>query len=212
MVYLWHNNFTFKKEGKKYELSLHDFGWDWDGGQEELAGFLIRIYNSKARDDFKKKKKKEGLKYADIKKDVIKAVKKHNDGLYEITGDNAVWHFGETGDEEWEILEQEGYSNEDIDEILGYYFDYDFKDFLKTYHAKELKQELINLFSKANTFEELFDLFDREELNLTGAEAFSNYLTDKVYEAVAKWKKAKKKETEKRKSVKVRGHKRKIKR
>ena len=186
--------YSFKKENGSYKLSLGnwtDAGWHWDGDGTELGGYLYRLALSTTKQDFLTDAKKEGLKYSNIKADVIKAIEK-GDGIYEASGDNRVWHFGEDlNDSQYyidEFAEETGYSVDEIDP-WQYYDGGNYDKFEKSPQYNEVKQELLEKFKDANTFEELFNNLNEEDFGITMTEATMDFQNQNFRVALNKWQK-----------------------
>lgn len=102
------HNWGFETEnGKISKLilgNLTDSGWYWrsdmDGigkpnnAEGDLTGFLVRISNSKIRDEFLESMKEKGITLEMLKPIIKRNIEKGESGLYQITGDNSRWHFG----------------------------------------------------------------------------------------------------------------------
>lgn len=128
--YLSGKNFTWNKDEKGHSLTLGnwtDAGWHWNGDETQLIGFFHRLKHSTDKDQFIHQVKEAGITIEDIKDDLIKSAKE-KDGLYQMSGDNVNWHFGQ-----------------------GYEFDADIKYHLNEYVenntiSKEQKKEVIDFF------------------------------------------------------------------
>ena len=193
------DNFGFEKSNGAYKLSLGNLtttGWYWTGNKSDLGGFFYRIAHSTTTDDFLKSAKENGLKYSDIKQDVIQSIKEHGDGVYEATGDNRVWRFGENYlDDEYEIEEfakEKGYDVDDIDP-WAYYKGNSYEAFKKSDYYKDTKAELLEAYTSATTFEELFEKLKSEDLTLSMVETISDFQTYEFYKALNKWEEENKK-------------------
>jgi len=145
--------------------NFSDAGWFWDGDKSQMAGFVIRLHDSKARDDFLLKMEKNHIKLSDFKEDILKSAEK-GDGIYELTGDNAKWHFGEDSEElfeaEQQVAEDEGV---DVDELSkatdeSDYKGTDFDAFKKSSYYKDVKENLIKSVKESSSWENLFSRID----------------------------------------------------
>jgi len=163
------NNHSMEYLGKgKYKLTLgnlSDAGWFWDGNQNDLGGFIVRMSDSKVKDDFLKDLKDSDVQLSDMKEAITKSIKKKN-GLYEISGDNRVWKFGEDFSEsEVEeqldaIAENEVFTEEEADAFKEYFWrnnngswaDYD--KFEKEY-KKEYVEKMSEAVNGSDSFESL---------------------------------------------------------
>lgn len=84
--------------------NLTDAGWYWSGRLKEMAGFLVRLVNSKVREEFVEAMRKNGVEYIKMRGVLLKSID-DGDGLYEMSGDNARWRSGDTMPEVDEELE-----------------------------------------------------------------------------------------------------------
>lgn len=190
-VYVSGKYFNFEKFGNGYRLSLgnwSDAGWHWEGNKRDLAGYLVRIAHSSVIQDFLAGMKKWGVTYKTIKVDVMTSVKSGS-GMYEISGDNEMWHFGNVYDEIVEIREYiENYLEDVTDEEKEKISDeampnITYDRFQKSSYYKNVKKELIEKFKSANTFQELFDSLTGEGIQGIREEVFY-YFSEEVAEAV----------------------------
>lgn len=193
------DNFGFEKSNGTYKLRLGNLtttGWYWTGDKTDLGGFFYRIAHSTTTDDFLKGAEEDRLKYSDIKQDVIQSIKEHDNGIYEATGDNKVWHFGEDYlDDKYEIEEfakEKGYNADDIDPWV-YYKGNSYETFEKSDYYKDTKAELLEAYTSATTFKELFEKLKSEDLTLSMVETTSNFQTDEFQKALTEWEKENKK-------------------
>lgn len=172
----------WKSDGKQ-DLSLSlgnlsDAGWYWNGSKENLIGFIQRLSSSKTREEFLKDINNSGVEYDDLKPLLIKSAEKA-DGLYEITGDNARWKFGEEFDSEstkqyieddfTEQLERAGIrigkDNKEkiLQEATDYAFDkadykgMTFDDYATKKTKKEYSEQIKKIINKSKNFNELMD-------------------------------------------------------
>lgn len=158
--------FGFELSGGHYKLSLgnlSDAGWYWSGDKTQLAGFLWRIAHSKTKEEFLSGAKETGLTYKKIKADVLTALKKHDDAMYEATGDNVRWRFGEDYvDWESELDEastRTGIPKEKIDDANPYsrFKGTNFDAFEKSDTHSDIQKRLIKIFSVVDSFTDLFE-------------------------------------------------------
>jgi hypothetical protein len=165
-----HDLYAIRKEGGKYSLRLGNWttaGWHWDGDKSDLGGFFVRLANSAVKGDFVADMKSHGVLYADVKADTVASVKS-GDGVYELTGDNVQWHFGEDMvDREGLIddyVEQTGKTREEVEEA-AYDIDVsDYDEFITSDAFKEAKTELLRIVESADTFDELMDFLTDSKL------------------------------------------------
>jgi len=154
------NNYSWDSEtsGKmKVSLgNLSDAGWYWNGTEKDLNGFLFRLKNSKVKDEFLSSTKENNISFREIKPQLKKAVE-NGDGLYEMSGDNVVWHFGEIDgdvDESYE-LEESGISSDKQDEVYSKYHPITYEEFEKE-NKKSFKEDMKKAVDESNSFEELW--------------------------------------------------------
>jgi hypothetical protein len=92
------HTWSFEKDGNKFKLELgnwSDVGWHWDGNEKDLVSYLIRLKSSEVSNEFLKEMKDNNISFSDLKSQMLKNLDEI-DGLYEISGDNSRWHFGQT--------------------------------------------------------------------------------------------------------------------
>jgi hypothetical protein len=190
--YLSGKYYTLDKKGKSYILSLgnlSDAGWYWDGDKSDLASYLVRIANSTTKDKFLQDAKDNKLKYSDIKKDVLPTVES---ALYEVSGDNALWSFGQGIDE---LADAEDYISSSYDYLsiddrnkLTDDMDYSwsFEGFASSSEGKELLSELKKIFKQATSFEDLFDELNSDDFKYDSIEKPTMYISGKIADSVDK--------------------------
>lgn len=106
------SNFKFKIDDTGMDLFLHDpMGWMWSGEEDQIIGFMIRMQSTEedkdsAIQEFEKEFAEQGGKFADLKPFMLKALADDLDGLYQVSGDNGRWKFGDSDSIDSE-LEQE---------------------------------------------------------------------------------------------------------
>ncbi len=121
------HNWGFEDDGKNLKVRLgnwSDAGWHWDGDEDEMVGFLVRMAGSDVRREFLEKMKAEGVDFKAYRH-ILLAAARDGDGLYQASGDNRLWHFGDMEpDEEMleenarEIAENWGWPQEKIDAYI----------------------------------------------------------------------------------------------
>ncbi len=187
-VDIGHHYYSFKADGDEMKLSLGNFtdaGWYWDGDEMDLAGFLIRMQSSKVRDNFIEGMKEAGITVEQIREMLIRSIQSNN-GLYEISGDNRKWRFGD--DDEYLIEEEINYyaeendlSDKEKEELEEFFWRHsksnsaDYDTFEKSDEAREVKKALIDAATHAGDWDDLFD--ELKEAQGTGIEMsyeFSN--------------------------------------
>ena len=191
------------KDGDSFDLRLgnwSDAGWYWSGDESDFAGYLIRITVSSI-DDFEDILERYGLDFNDFKEMIIESAKSGN-GVYQITGDNVKWHFGQDGEREDEILDYDLQQNEsltdkELEEFKEYYWmqsgsestDYDV--FEKSDYYKDLVEEIVSAVENADSWSDIVDRL--EGAKEVGEEASWDYsqnaITEDIYENFNKWNK-----------------------
>jgi hypothetical protein len=142
------HNWSFEKDGKKIELTLGnmtDAGWFWNGNEKDLVSYLIRLNPSQTNNEFLQEMKKNNILFNDFKTQMIKNLDK-SDGLYEISGDNVRWKFGQTFTSD---------SSDGISNVLDYEEEHGIK------LTEEQKQKFMNEIDY-NDGSTDFDEFERE--------------------------------------------------
>jgi len=189
------NNYSFEYDKKNLNLSLNGFGWRWTGREDQLIGFLVRITNSDIKQEFVDNANKRGLniKEPTIQKMLKKALKE-NDGLYEMSGDNRLWHFGETNEIEEMLIEEYIDTNNQIldrEKFKEYFWDNanlegltDYELFEKE-HGKDYQRIMNTVIKESENLKELLDRIKRvtEE---QGEEMQQEFLTEQINEQLEK--------------------------
>jgi phosphotransferase system IIB component len=183
-----HDMYAISKDGGKYSLRLGNWttaGWHWDGDKSDLGGFFVRLANSGVTDDFLADMKSNGVSFADVKADTVASVKSGN-GVYELTGDNVQWHFGqETIDMEAlidEYVEQTGKTREEIEGIAYDINLSDYDDFVKSNAFKEAKAELLGIVESADSFDALMGNLSSSKLKEKMIYSVMDWQTEKFHE------------------------------
>lgn len=186
-----HNHSWEVDEKGKFRLSLGnmtDAGWFWDGNEKDMVGFLIRLAKSTETDNFLNGVKGK-VDFKDIKSVLLEALKK-NDGLYEVSGDNRVWHFGESfepdesADRDY-LIEKKKLPKEKAEKIIQDAYDYyktDYDEFEKQY-GSVYNKEMKKIIEDSTSFEDFINKIKSEDFTMTWAENLMEY-TDQ------KWRKA----------------------
>jgi len=190
---LWKHNWSFQVDEKgKIKVSLGnltDAGWYWDGDENDLIGYLNRLRTSDVKKEFLSEMRKAGVPFSKLKEHLLKSAKKA-DGLYELSGDNRRWHFGESSEMEYDELNervQDGIIPEDKkDEVLDKFWDvyksetYDFDKWSKG-EKKDYIKNVTEAIKKSKTYEDFFEelegieadirdgLFDEERMEIADA-------------------------------------------
>lgn len=192
------------KDGKnKVSLgNLTTAGWFWDGGDGDMVGYLIRIKASKIRKEFLDDVQGK-VSFNDLKPVLLKDLQK-NDGLYQVSGDNKVWRFGDTPDLEVESVvetfkerhpELTKEQVEKVSEDAWVYTKLDYPEFEKM-KGSDYREEMTKIINDSNSFSEFFEYIDEDEFMLDWIMAVEDYRTEDysraLDEAYKEWKKEKK--------------------
>jgi hypothetical protein len=169
-----HNwGFEIDEDGK-WKLRLgnwSDAGWNWDGDDKDVVSYLIRLKNSDVKSDFLEAMDEKGITFDAFKEKMMKSIDE-DDGIYEITGDNKRWKFGEafepdTGSEIDYLVDEEGYTEEEARRIVDGAFTFTgttWSDFVNTDKYRSAKRELTEAIEQSNSFEQFFkEIDDRQE-------------------------------------------------
>lgn len=182
--YAWSRNSNGTMEVRLGNMT--NAGWYWNGNQSDLNGFLWRINRSSVRDEFLQDIQKEGISFAEIKPVLLKSAGK-GDGLYEMSGDNAVWKFGnaeETIDYSYEF-EEEGLTEEQQQKVWQEYTPIGVDEFEKK-HKQSYKKDMVKAVEKSNSYKELWEAQASIAQGL--AEDVSAENMDRFYQAMKKVK------------------------
>lgn len=160
-------NYSIKKENSKYKLTLGnltDADWFWNGDKTDLGLFFVRIKSSKITNDFIKDMQEKGIKYSDIKKDIINSVKQHGSGVYAISGDNVKWHFGEGIEPDYKaeaeyVAKENKLNAEKLEEKAFSFYSSDYDEFYSEY-GKNLQEKLATKLEDASDYDEAFSAID----------------------------------------------------
>ena len=160
-----------RDEKGKYKLTLgnlSDAGWFWDGDKEQLAGFMVRMYSSQVKDQFINTMKADKVDFESFKPDLLKSAAK-GDGIYQLTGDNAKWHFGEDAEEleseEYELKSDETLTEAQRERIEELVYDEEYKgtdydEFNKSRFYKNAKDILSDFIEASHGWDEFFSKMD----------------------------------------------------
>lgn len=197
--------FETDSDGKISKLRLGnwvDAGWNWNGDEEDLLGYLVRVNHSQIRGEFLEKMNEAGITFNEMKPLLEKLVTKGS-WLYEISGDNSRWKFHQDIDsgavymEELEyIKEQEDYSEEDWekigDEVWNHNTTYEFEDFEDQF-GDRITKEVKDMIKDSNSFEGFFERLDNEDFQYQITEDYvlsaEGKVKDAIYESIAELKK-----------------------
>jgi len=190
-----HNHSWEVTEDGKNKLTLGnwtDAGWFWDGDDSDMIGFLERISKSQITNEFLTDIRGK-VDFNDLKPILHKALEKNN-GLYEISGDNRVWHFGETfeidSQSESENLKESHpeLTKEQADQIVEDAFDYyrtDYDDFEKE-HKEDYKEQMKKIIDESHSFDDFNSKISSEEFTQEWAENLFEFTDGQFHEALAK--------------------------
>ena len=157
-------------EDGEISLSLDDFGWRWSGEEDQLNGFMARMSGTgdqawnKMISDFKE----AGVTVNMLKPHLLKNLSgkltdENDDGMYELSGDNSLWKFGETDEgaiigefdhfnQEKELLDNE--EEEFEREFWNHYKSPTYEKWLEV-EGNGARQELIDGIKNATDFDDL---------------------------------------------------------
>ncbi len=185
-------NYYFKTDDDgSISLGLDDFGWTWRGDQDDLMSFFIRLAHSKRRDKFANDFENANMNFDKLKPRIMKSLELDS-GLYEITGDNTRWKFGDDefdnegdldGIDEWEELSDDEKKKVMHNLYIHYGIDYD--EFMEQY-GKDIKEKLKEKVKRASNMEELLDDLADNDLSQSIDEDFFVYESSQNYGAFKK--------------------------
>ena len=182
-----------KDKSGKMKLSLGnwtDAGWHWDGNEKDMIGFLTRIGTSNFAQEFINDVKGK-ISFKDVKPVLLNALKK-NDGLYEISGDNRVWHFGEglEPDESSErdyLIEEKKLPEEKVEKIIQTAYDYfktNYDEFEKEYSGV-YKRDMKKIIEESESFADFINKIKSEDFRMTWLENQDEYINNKWQKALS---------------------------
>jgi len=194
-------NWGFETEdGKITKLRLGNWttaGWHWDGDDNDIIGFLVRINSSEVNDDFLEKMRGEGITFTKLKPLLLTKV---DDGswLYELTGDNNRWHFHNDNDIDAEIgeeldyyKEERGMSDEDVDtiseELSNVDLSYEFEEFEKD-NGDWIKKEMKQMIKDSDTFEQFFEKIEDLDFSEQYFEGVRDKISNGIFETIERLK------------------------
>ena len=193
--------FETNEDGEITKLRLGnwvDAGWHWDGDEDDIVGYLVRINKSQVRDEFIETMEKNDLDYMKLKPLLLKKVE-NGTWLYEISGDNVRWHFkddideGAMSDDQLKFSieqEEETEFTDDEKNLIGrelWDFDtnYEFEDFERDY-GDRIKKEMKEMIRDSNTYEEFFEKMDDEKFTYQINEDYILSAEDKIRDGLFK--------------------------
>lgn len=190
---IYKENWSINKSGRDIMVSLGNMttaGWYWSGRVKEMAGFLIRIVNSKVRDGFIETMRKNNVEFGKVKGVILKSISE-GDGLYEMTGDNSRWKFGTTMPEVDEGMEFDEFvmdrnvpdvtlTDEFKDEVRDRYYPEDMPDY--DYVAKRYKDRYREEMKEAVMDSRSFDEFSGKVADIQ--KSFDNDIMEDLSETM----------------------------
>lgn len=189
----------YEKETKSMKLSLGNLttaGWYWSGDEKDLLGFLIRCKNSELQKEFLEEARKY-FTFSEIKPFLLKSLGAKS-GLYEISGDNSLWHFGSIDDyfdnfgkddtEEWLKTEYPKLTDKQIDEFFENMvsqdsFSIDYDEFEKEYFSS-YKKEMSEIIKESERIEEFFMAVENLETTVK-YEWVTDYEDNKIADSIS---------------------------
>ena len=209
---------SMKIEDGKMKLSLGnltDAGWYWSGDETELSGYLVRIQKSKITEEFISDMEDEEIIFEDLKPLILESLEdKEGNGLYQITGDNIIWHFGQGYDldidMELEYYDQEyDLTKKDMDEIKDKYWSkmsgksINFDEFKESNYYDDIKLDIKEAIIESNTFQEYFKSLGKiDETAMYSVSEWSDEIEREEFsEAFHSWKSEKQKDGRKFKGL-----------
>jgi hypothetical protein len=182
------HNFSWREENGKVEVSLGnmtDAGWYWNGTDKEFIGFLHRLQNSQVGDEFLEETK--GINFDKKAKPYLLKSAKTKDGLYEMSGDNARWHFGEEPNFDFDF-EEEGFTKEQKDKFWEDYQGITYEKFEKKY-GKAYQKDINKAISESHSFKEFME--KTNDLKRKYNELVDDENSSEAFNVIAKIKKEK---------------------
>jgi hypothetical protein len=158
-VYINGHYYSWEEENGKVKISLGNLseaGWYWNGDKKSFISYLHRIENSKTRDSFLQDVKKENINFDKKVKPYLYESAKTKDGLYEMSGDNVRWHFGEDLMDSYDIKEEYELTDKQADEFWIKYSGLTYEQFQRKY-GKEYQQDIDKAISESHSFEEFME-------------------------------------------------------
>ncbi len=194
-VDITNHNYTFETDGKLYKLSLGnwtDAGWYWHGEEDQLLGFMLRLGDDLQSDFIQKTEGK--LTFEDMKPTLLINIDE-GEGLYQISGDNTKWKFGQDGEmmmdtenQEFEDIVLEYDLSDEQEEKLRdeYYMQHEesFESFKASSAGKNLQEKLKDVVKNSNSFDDFFLEIHDESFTYDAMEATMEYGSEEVYGAI----------------------------
>ena len=150
------HNWSFEvADNNKLRLTLgnmSDAGWYWNGDETQLVGYTYRLHQSEIENEFYSEMNKNQISFNQLKPLYLQSAK-NTDGLYEISGDNRRWHFGETGVDDYYILEDEGLTEKQKEQFYEEYSPMSYEQFEEK-HGKEYREDVKQAIKSSGSFRE----------------------------------------------------------
>ncbi len=169
------DNFSFSVDEGNIHLSLDDFGWRWSGEEDQLNGFMVRMSGTEKQgwNDLVSGLEEAGITVEMLKPYLVKNLSgkltENDDGLYQLSGDNVRWHFGDdfetenASEGEVEHFLQEGELNKGEEDEFEEEFWNQFKsptyEQWLEYEGNGYREALKKGIKDAENFEELEDVY-----------------------------------------------------
>jgi hypothetical protein len=168
--------------------NMTDAGWFWSGKEDEIVGFLVRLQSSTEKQNFLNDVKK--LNFVQIKS-LLYTSSKAKDGLYELSGDNRRWHFGETEDESYieDEMDENDFTEEQKDKVWNEYKSITYEQFEKKY-GNQYRIDIDTAIYNSKSFEEFMS--KTEKLGEKYNEKARNENTERAGEIINKIRRQKK--------------------
>lgn len=163
------HNWSFEvKDDKTLSLTLgnmSDAGWFWDGNEKDIVGFTYRLHQSKIEDEFYTDMKKNDVSFNQLKPLYIQSANE-KDGLYEISGDNVRWHFGEGDDAEY-YAQSEDLTQNQREKFYEEYSTINYDEFAEKY-GEQYKKDVKKAINSSGSFREFNIKMDELREKYTG--------------------------------------------
>jgi len=174
-VSIGNENFSFRVDDGEINLSLDDFGWRWSGEADSLNSFIVRMSGTgkQAWDKLVSGLEEAGITVEMLKPYLVKNLSgkltENDDGLYQLSGDNVRWHFGDDfetdnaleGEVEHHLQQGElnkGEEDEFEKEFWNHFKSPTYEQWLE-YEGSGYREELKKGINDAKNFEELEDVY-----------------------------------------------------
>jgi hypothetical protein len=150
------HNYSFEvKDNNSLSLTLgnvSDAGWFWDGNEKDIVGFTYRLHQSKVEDEFYSDMKKNEVSFNQLKPLYYESADT-KDGLYEITGDNRRWQFGENGVDDYYMLQEQELTESQKEQFYSEYSPTNYETFEEKY-GEDYKKDVKKAIKTSGSFRE----------------------------------------------------------